>query len=207
MKRVAQAALAALLAAGLAQPLAAQTVRGRVVEYRSGYPVGLARITVLDEGGQPVGYARSNGWGEFTVRLSRAGRVFIRAELLGYRDAVTPLSDVREGDEIYRVLALRRGAEVDDGRGYGLLPRTILGPPQPAGGLTDTRPGTSLAPPPAPADGAGRGRVAEAAGRAARPTPRSGDRAKPRREDETARTLRPPRPATRGGGTPRRPSL
>ncbi|HEX6912826.1 MAG TPA: hypothetical protein VF142_20630, partial [Longimicrobium sp.] len=63
------------------------------------------------------------------------------------------------------------------------------------------------APPPAPADGAGRGRVAEAAGRAARPTPRSGDRAKPRREDETARTLRPPRPATRGGGTPRRPSL
>jgi hypothetical protein len=209
MKRLAaRAALAALVMGGFAQPLAAQMVRGRVIEHRTGYPVGLARVTVLDEAGQPVGYAQSNGWGEFTIRLQRAGRVFIRAELLGYRDAVSPMSDVGEGDEVYRVLSLRRGADVEgDGRGYGLQPRTILGPRR-VGALTDTRPATSAAPTPAPAaaDGPAPGEPADAAARGRRPAPRAGDSAKPRREGESARTLRPARPATRGGGTVRRPS-
>lgn len=202
MKRIALwAALAAVAAAGFAQPLAAQTVRGRVVEYRTGYPVGLARITVLDEAGEQVGYAQSDGWGEFTIRLQRAGRVFIRAELIGYRNATSPLSDVGAGDEIYRVLALRRGPEVDgsDGRGYGMGPRTILGPPGRGTAVTDTRPATSGA----PAEGSGPGKVADArgGGTAARPAPA----AKPRRDGRPARAPRTTRPATRGGGVLRPP--
>lgn len=199
MKRVALwAALAAVSAAGFAQPLAAQTVRGRVVEHHTGYPVGLARITVLDESGQQVGYAQSDGGGEFTIRLQRAGRFSLHAELIGYHNATSSLSDVGEGDEVYRVLSVRRGPRTDgtDGRGYGLGPRTVLGPPGRTS-VTDTRPAASGA----PAERSGPGQAADAAGAGARPAPA----AKPQRDGRRDRAPRVTRPVPRAGGTLRRP--
>ena len=203
MKHVALwAALAAVSAAGFTQPLAAQTVRGRVVEHHTGYPVGLARITVLDEAGQQVGYAQSDGAGEFTIRLQRAGRFSVHAELIGYHNATSSLSDVGEGDEVYRVLSVRRGPRTDgtDGRGYGLGPRTILGPPTPGTAATDTRPAVSRAP--AERSGPGKATDAGGAGVAARPAPS----AKPQRDGRGVREPRVTRPVPRAGGTVRLPA-
>jgi hypothetical protein len=201
MRATRWAALAAVGLAVAAQPLAAQVVRGRVIENRSGDPVAFATVTVLDPEGNPAAYGQSNGVGEFAVRLAGPGRFVIRAERIGYRSASSALSDVDEGDEVYRVLNLARGearAESGDGLGgIGFLPRGgVLGPGPMGTTATDTRPAPSSSPAPdaspAPAaDGT----------RAVAPAPRPAPAVKPRAENDRRRAPR----GTRPRGTTRLP--
>jgi hypothetical protein len=194
MRMMRRAALAAVLGTALAQAADAQVVRGRVVESRTGRPLPTASITVLDSAGQPAGYGQSDAFGEFTVRLARAGSFFVRAERVGYRPATSALSDVDEGDEAYRVLALRQGDPQLEGAGAGLgglpFPGRILGGPQST--ATDTRPATASG----PADAVPAGSGDKSTTTRPAPAVRVG---KPARDERPARAPRPPRPAARGG--------
>ncbi len=201
MRRTMRGGLLAV-AAGLllAQAVDAQVVSGRVVENRSGRGVASASLVVLDSAGQPAGYAQSNAFGEFSVRLTRPGSFFVRAERVGYHPATSAMSRVEAGDEVYRLLSMRTGeTALRDGMGNGLpgigfLPRSLSGGRRPA---TDTRPATSTG---ATASAAPAGETAR------RPQPRASQpgstNANPRaaeRPEGPARTPRLPRPATRGG--------
>jgi hypothetical protein len=192
---------ALLVLVALAQPLTAQVVRGRVVESNSGYPVAFANVTVVDEGGQPAGYGQSDGTGLFVVRLHRGGRFFLRAERMGYRPASSGLSDVAEGEEVYRTITLHRGGS-DLGLPGGDLIGWGTGFLSPASGrvATDTRPATALVPTESSRGGtAERGRTRRPEGQD-KPVPsaRAGG-------PETApRVARTGRPTSRGGGTARR---
>ena len=196
MKRMMAVAALALLAAA---PLGAQTVRGRVTETRGGHPVAFATITVLDEAGQPAGHGQSDAWGGFSVRLQRGGRYMVRADRLGSRSASTPLSDIRDGADVYRVLVMTPGNEAvgRQADGGGWLPRGLF---PGAGGrpATDTRPATARAPKPssdgdAAADRATGRQRPEPQG--ARPGRTPGTEARPRR---APRLPRLPRPGGRG---------
>jgi hypothetical protein len=194
MRMMGSAFLAAVLAVGVAQSLEAQVVRGRVVERRTGHPLPTASVTVLDSAGQAAGYGQTDAFGEFSVRLARAGSFFVRAERVGYRPATSALSDVDEGEEVYRVLALGVGDPQLEGAGAGLggllFPGRILAGPR--GAATDTRPATSRGPADAAAagsDGKGATERRPAPARAARPS----------RDERPVPAPRPPRPATRGG--------
>jgi hypothetical protein len=85
-RRVAAPITAALLLA--AAPLAAQTVRGTVVDAATEVPVAGARITVL-EGTRRVGRARTAEDGTFSVELRRPATVVVLGERLGYRPATS----------------------------------------------------------------------------------------------------------------------
>lgn len=194
---------AALLLLAAAQPAAAQVVRGRVMESRTGYPVAFANVTVLDETGEPAGYAQSGAAGEFSVRLRRGGRFYVRAERIGYRSAQSGLSDVAEGDEAYRLLTMRRGSEALGEAGSGIPGVWPRGPFLARGGrmATDTRPAATRAPAGTSGDPPAGGGVAR------RPTPATAAPAEPRGVAEKPRgTARAARPSTRAGGAIRRPA-
>jgi hypothetical protein len=201
VKRMMRGALLAVAGVAMARAADAQVVHGRVVEDRSGRGVASANLVVLDSVGQPAGYAQSNAFGEFSVRLTRSGSFFVRAERIGYRPATSAMSRVEAGDEVYRVLSMRTGNAALEGEGGGLFrsgffPRVPLGRhPVP----TDTRPLPSSGATASAAPG-------KAATRRAEPRPRASDPAapdaKPRAAedpDRPARAPRLPRPATRGG--------
>src|SRR4051812_9763388 len=67
----------------LAVPVAAGTVRGRVVDKESGQPVVAAQITIV---GTSLG-ALTNNEGQFTITGVTAGQVTVRAARIGYQPA------------------------------------------------------------------------------------------------------------------------
>ena len=164
----------------LAQPLAAQTVSGRIVEHGTGRGIPFATVTVLDAAGQAAGYSQTDAMGDYVVRLRGSGRYFVRAEHLAYQPATSGLSNIREGREVYRTLALRPGGSQGRMGERGRFPGRA-GLPQPVPGVppvSGAGPATSLA----PRDGA----------TGDRPIPRSATpAARPRSEERGAR--RPPR--------------
>lgn len=90
------AAIGALLVIGAGSPLAAQTVRGRLIDESSGEPVGGASVILLDDAGREVGRAvRSSDDGSFRVHASGAGAHRISARRIGYSPATT--AEVRLG--------------------------------------------------------------------------------------------------------------
>jgi hypothetical protein len=198
MKHVTWMAAALLV---LAQPLAGQVIRGRVMEDRTGNPVAAASVTVLDDAGQPAGYAQSGAFGEFIIRLKGPGRFFVRAERVGYRAATSGLSDVGTGDDVYRLLVLTRGDAQLEGAGTGIggigfLPRVLPGARRAA---TDTRPAASGA----PADATPSSPASPGSKKAARrPEPRPPAAAKPRGDERPSRAPRPSHPSARGGRNP-----
>lgn len=182
----------AMLALLAAQPAAGQIVRGRVVESHSGYPVAFASVTVVDETGLPNGYAQSDAFGDFSIRLQRPGRFLVRAERAGYEPASTGLGDIDEDGVAYRLLLMRPNDALGlNGRGLGFLPRGFF-PGTGATGATDTRPAPARAPapdaaPPAATGSSGPGSV----GSPDRPRPT----ARPRKGEDGDRVT--PRPAAR----------
>ena len=92
--------LAALSVA--AAPLAAQTVRGKVLDAATGEPVAQAQVTAASTEGRGAGRARTGPDGTFTLELRAAGTFRLRAERTGYRPATSqdlPV-DVRETLEV-----------------------------------------------------------------------------------------------------------
>jgi hypothetical protein len=77
---------AAVLAA---TPLAAQTVRGRVLDATTGEGVAQAAVQALSPEGHDLGRARSGPDGTFQIQLRAPGTMRIQAERAGYRPTVT----------------------------------------------------------------------------------------------------------------------
>jgi hypothetical protein len=196
-------AIAGALLVLAAQPLDAQTVRGRVVEWGTGRGVPFATVTVLDASGHAAGYAQSGATGEYEVRVRSAGNFLVRAEALGYRPATSGLTRVREGREAHRSLTLRPGGAQQLGRttergrfpGTGVLPQPYPGLPP----VTGAGPATNVAP---GGDAAGERRIPRNAVPASRPRgeergarrpPRQtgGDRGGARRGDPQPSTRQP----------------
>lgn len=98
--RVAGPLLAAALAFLPAAPLAAQAVRGRVVEQGSEYPVRGAFITMLGEDGGRQGAALTDSLGNFFIRAPGAGRFTLRAHRIGHQTTITPLLELEEGQTL-----------------------------------------------------------------------------------------------------------
>lgn len=74
----------------LATPLAAQTVRGRVIDAATGEGVAQAQVqAVTVSGDNDAGRARTGPDGAFTLPLRAAGTVRIRAARAGYQTTVT----------------------------------------------------------------------------------------------------------------------
>jgi hypothetical protein len=81
--------------------LGAQAIRGRLLEERTGVPVAEASIALVSDSGAPLGVrARTDSAGAFALRATRPGIVRLRAERIGYRPALSPAVELREGDEI-----------------------------------------------------------------------------------------------------------
>ena len=93
--------LAALSVA--AAPLAAQTVRGKVLDAASGEGIAQAAVQALSADGRDVGHARTAADGSFALQLRAAASVRIQAQRAGYRTTLTdPLP-----------VALREAVEVE----------------------------------------------------------------------------------------------
>jgi hypothetical protein len=83
--------LAALL---LPAALAAQTVRGQLVEEGSLAPIDGALIVAIDAAGNQRAGSLSNAAGRFEIRLPEPGRYRLRAERIGFRSVVSELLTV-----------------------------------------------------------------------------------------------------------------
>lgn len=78
--------LAALLATAAATaPLAAQGIRGRVLDAATGGGVELATVTAIDAGQRPAARGRTGATGEFTLALTAPGVYTVQVERTGYR--------------------------------------------------------------------------------------------------------------------------
>lgn len=75
----------ALLALLAAAPLGAQQVRGRVLDAKTGRPVGDVLVTVSTLRGRHVAQVRTQPGGSFTLKLFEGGVHRISASRLGYR--------------------------------------------------------------------------------------------------------------------------
>src|SRR5690348_6462149 len=84
-----------------ATPLAAQTVRGRVVDARTGEGVPEAVVTALAaSGNRRTGQARTDASGGFKLAMRAAGEVRLRVERSGYRETLTDPTPVGARDTV-----------------------------------------------------------------------------------------------------------
>ena len=97
MQRI--ASIAGILAL-LATPLAAQTIRGRVVDARTGEGVAEAAVSALTDGGRRAGRARTGSDGKFSLPVRTAGSMRLRVERTGYRETLTAAMPVAARETI-----------------------------------------------------------------------------------------------------------
>ena len=90
----------AALAAALAAPLSAQTIRGKVVDARTGEAVPAAAVAALTREGRGAGQARTGADGTFVLPLRAAGEMRLRVERTGYRPTLTDLMPVAARETI-----------------------------------------------------------------------------------------------------------
>jgi len=85
-----------------ATPLAAQTVRGRVLDAASGEGIAQVAVQALGADGHDVGRARTGPDGSFVLPLRAAASVRIQAQRAGYRTTLTAALPVapREAVEV-----------------------------------------------------------------------------------------------------------
>jgi hypothetical protein len=84
----------------LAAPLAAQTVRGRVVDARTGEGVPQAAVSALTDGGRRAGQARTGADGKFSLPVRAPGTLRLRVERTGYRETLTDTMPVAAQETI-----------------------------------------------------------------------------------------------------------
>lgn len=113
--------LPALLLALVAAPLAAQQVRGRVVDDAGG-SVRAANVVLQDIDGQRLAATRTDSLGLFELPVPREGTYRLRAERIGYGQATTEAMQV--GGRISLELKLRLSV-----RAVALDPLTITARP------------------------------------------------------------------------------
>ena len=104
-----RALLLAALALLPARALAAQAIRGVLVERGGGRPVAAALVVLLDAGGARRGAALTGADGRFELRAPFPGTFTLRAERVGYRSIASPPLALAAGQTLdYR---LESGAE------------------------------------------------------------------------------------------------
>lgn len=78
--------LALLLIAGwMAEPLIGQTIRGVVIERTTDRPIDLARVVLVEAGGDTVAVTASDARGFFSVTTDEPGDYRVTVEAFGYR--------------------------------------------------------------------------------------------------------------------------
>ncbi|HVG43735.1 MAG TPA: TonB-dependent receptor [Longimicrobium sp.] len=97
MQRIASIAGIFALAAA---PLAAQTIRGRVVDARTGQGVPQAAVHALTDGGRRAGQARTGDDGKFSLPVRSPGQVRLRVDRTGYRETLTAVMPVAAQETI-----------------------------------------------------------------------------------------------------------
>src|SRR5688500_11691372 len=77
-----------------ADPVAGQTIRGRVLEQGSELPIPTAGVTLIDEKGAAVANAIADSSGNFAIRPPQPGKYWVRAQRIGYVNKLTPVIDI-----------------------------------------------------------------------------------------------------------------
>ena len=88
------------LAAALAAPLSAQTIRGKVVDARTGEAVPQAAVVALTSAGRGAGQARTGADGKFSLPVRAPGETRLRVDRTGYRQTLTDLMPVAARETI-----------------------------------------------------------------------------------------------------------
>jgi hypothetical protein len=102
---------AVMLVVGVAQHLAAQTIRGKLLDQYTNNPIPGATITLVTPQNAPVGpTAKTASDGSFSIRAPAAGTYRLRANVAGYITATTPAIDLVSGDELNITWRLLAGA-------------------------------------------------------------------------------------------------
>jgi Carboxypeptidase regulatory-like domain len=97
-----------LLAAVITPRLAAQEVRGQVLDDSTGAPVAGVQVMLLDSAGGVFATDRTTASGQFDVVAHSPGRYRVRFQIPGYRMLVSPLLDVAAGETHAYSLRLTR---------------------------------------------------------------------------------------------------
>lgn len=96
--------LAALAAVGLLWPapqnVAAQTLRGRLMEEGSNRPIALALLVLVDAAGDSVARAITDDLGRFTLTSPRSGDYTVVASALGYEEGQAGIFELAAGGEL-----------------------------------------------------------------------------------------------------------
>jgi hypothetical protein len=92
-----------------AQHVAAQTIRGKLLDQYTDQPIAGATVALVTSTNAPVGpMVKTGNDGSFSVRAPAPGIYRLRADLPGYISAMTPAIELGNGDEIditWRLLA------------------------------------------------------------------------------------------------------
>ncbi len=99
--------VAALFALVLPCPLAAQSIKGQVLDQATNAPVAEVTVTLLDSAGGVLGQQTTGDDGRFTLSAPAAGKYRLRFQVPGYRLLVTPLLELLVGQELDYPLTLR----------------------------------------------------------------------------------------------------
>ena len=98
-----------VLSLSAVQQVAAQVVRGKLLDQYTNQPIPSATVTLVRPDNTPVGPTTKTGNdGSFSVQAPAPGIYRLRADLQGYLAAVTPAVELGQGDQInitWRLLA------------------------------------------------------------------------------------------------------
>lgn len=100
------ALFAALLASAAPRPLAAQVIRGRLLDAESGAPIVVGLVSAVDPDGEPIARALSGAAGEFILVVRDTVPVTLQVQRIGYFDSMAGPFELGAGDTIGVVLRM-----------------------------------------------------------------------------------------------------
>jgi hypothetical protein len=90
-----------VLASAAAQQVAAQSIRGKLLDQYTNQPIPNATVSLVTADNKAIGRSVKSGTdGSFSIRAPAPGIYRLRAELPGYVTATTPAIDLGNGDEL-----------------------------------------------------------------------------------------------------------
>ena len=96
------ALLAVVAAMGLwIEPVAAQEIRGRVLEEQTDAPVATALVRLVDEEGESRSVTLADSAGVYRIRVPGPGTFRLQAERIGYSNLETPLLRTENPEAVY----------------------------------------------------------------------------------------------------------
>src|SRR5258705_13901577 len=109
-QQIVAALFAVVLVSAAAQQVAAQSIRGKLLDQFTNQPIPNATVTLVTPDNKPVGRSvKSGSDGSFTIQAPAPGIYRLRTELPGYVAAMTPAIDLGQGDVLNLTLKLLAG--------------------------------------------------------------------------------------------------